>query len=675
MTDQPIYPASGRATPEAGSLRGTDLLRNKAPRHSRVLLILCILAGLALALTGFLGAAAPAAAGPSQQIPTQPPSARSGQPIYQENCAPCHGVTGLGDGPTAAELPQGATALADPLIARQATPADWFQVTKEGRMALMMPPWQNRLTDEQIWDVTAYALTLHSSEAELAQGETVWGEQCAACHGPAGAGDGAQAAADGLAMPNLADPAFTAGRSLDDWYTATSAGQDAMPGFADALADEEIRAAVAYARSFSFAPVVAAPAPAGAGQLSGQVLNGATGQPLQALVRLDIFDNFQPLQAQEVQSSADGSFSFADLPTGPQYAYLLSTTYGGFSFGSDILRFGDGQTTLDAPLRVYDASATPGEITVSLAQWFVDTHQGALLIGELYRINHDSDTVYTGSEEVAPGRNAVLRFNLPPGATSVALDGGEIGERFIRTAEGVVDTQPLAPGGAQILLRYLLPHSDGEAELAHSVPYPIDRLNVLVVDGPEVTTELQSLGLQTVADQQWNSFEGANLPAGAAISLRLAGLTEAGGAAVVDTANASAVVAQSPGLLAAIGVVALLAVLGVLGAYLWLRPAAPAPVEQPVAAAPAALDPAAERQRLLASIAQLDDRYAAGEIEADSYRSARAAQKRSLLLAIQQLDPEARPEIVNHPGPRPADSENGHGTGSGGEMNGKRVEL
>jgi mono/diheme cytochrome c family protein len=622
------------------------------------LVILCALAALALALTALFGAAAPAAAGPSQQIPTQPPSARSGQPIYQENCAPCHGVTGLGDGPTAAELPQGATALADPLIARQATPADWFQVTKEGRMALMMPPWQNRLSDQQIWDVTAYALTLHSSEAELAQGETVWGEQCAACHGPIGAGDGAQAAADGLSMPNLADPAFTAGRSLDDWYTVTSAGQDAMPGFAGTLSDEDIRAVVAYARSFTFAPVVAAAAPAGEGQLSGQVLNGTTGQPVQALVTLNIFDNFEALQAQEVQSSADGSFSFANLPTGSQYAYLLSTAFGGASFGSDILRFGEGVTTLDVPLRVYDASATPGEITVSLAQWFVDTHQGALLIGELYRINHDSDTVYTGSEEVAPGKNAVLRFNLPPGATSVALDGGEIGERFIRTAEGVVDTQPLAPGGAQILLRYLLPHSDGEAELAHSVPYPIDRLNILVVEGPEVTTELQSLGPQTVADQQWNSFEGANLAAGQPISLRLAGLTEAVGAAVVEPANASAVVAQNPGLLFGVGVATLLAVLAVLGAYLWLRPAAPAAVEQPVAAAPAAAsDPTAERQRLLASIAHLDDLYVAGEIEADSYRSARAAQKRSLVLATRQLDPGARSE-----------------TGPSDELSGERVE-
>ena len=593
------------------------------------------MACLALVAVWLWGAAAPAAASPDRQTgPSFPPSARTGEALYQENCAPCHGVTGLGDGPAAVDLPQGATALADPAIARPVTPADWFQVIKEGRMALMMPPWKNQLTDEQIWDVTAYALYLHNSDAELAQGETVWGEQCAVCHGPAGAGDGEQAVADGLAMPDLTDPAFTAGRSLDDWYTVTSAGQGAMPGFADTLSDEEMRAAVAYARSFTFQPNVVAAAPAGEGQLSGQVLNGTTGQPAQTKVTLNIFDNFQALQPQEVEAAADGTFTFGGLPTGSQYAFLLSTTYGDASFGSDIVRFGEGETTLDVPLQVFDSGDTPGEITVSLAQWFVDTQEGALLVGELYRINHESDTVYTGGEEVAPGKRAVLRFPLPDGVMSVALDGGEIGERFIRTADGIVDTQPLAPGGAQVLLRYLLPFDGSDAELSHPVGYPVDRLNVLVVDGPEVTTDLQNVGVQTAAEQQWNSFEGANLPAGQEISLRLAGLAGAQGGEVVSFANDSAVVAQTPGLLIGIGAAALAAVLVVLGGYLLLKPKGAAEPQAVIEAAPAeATDLVAEQRRLAASIAQLDDLYASGGIEEERYQRSRAALKRSLVAA------------------------------------------
>lgn len=595
------------------------------------------LAGAALALVGILLLALlqpmPAAAAPLQQEPTLPPPAGNGQALFQQNCAPCHGAAGLGDGPTAAELPQGATALADPAIARLATPAAWFEIVKEGRMAAYMPPWKNRLNDEQIWDVVAYSLALHSSEAELAQGEAVWGEQCAACHGPDGAGAGPQAVAAGLTMPDLTDASLTNSRSLSDWYTITSQGQGAMPGFADTLSEAEIWAAVTFARSFTVQPIAPAAVLTGTGRLSGVVTNGTTGQPVTATVTLNTFENFEPLATRDVATGPDGAFVFESLPTGSQYVYLASTIYGGNSFGSDIVSFQAGESELATTLNIYESSATPGEIRVSLAQWFIDSHQGALLIGELYRINHDSDHVFVGSEEVAPGQNAVLRFNLPPGATSVVFDGGELGGRFIRTADGVVDTQPLLPGGSQVLLRYLLPYEGTDVEFAHSVPYPVDRLNALVVEGPEVTTSLQSLGPQTVAEQQWNSFEALNLPADAPVSLSLTGLASGQSALVTPPTGSDAVVAHNQALLYGIGAAALVAILGVFAAYLLLRPATPLAVETaPAAAAPVVIDAAVERQRLVAAIAQLDDLYAAGGLDDASYQQARAAQKRSLLL-------------------------------------------
>jgi hypothetical protein len=417
-----------------------------------------------------------------------------------------------------------------------------------------------------------------------------------------------------------------------------------MPGFADTLSEEDIWAAVQLARTFTVPP---APATTdltgtavltGTGRLTGQVINGTTGQPVTATVTLSTFESFEPLTTREVQTGPDGAFLFENLPTGAQYVYLASTIYGDNSFGSEVASFPAGETELATTLTIYESSATPGEIWVTLAQWFVDSHQGALLIGELYRINHDSDRVYVGSEEVAPGQNEILRFNLPEGATSVVLDGGEIGGRFIRTAEGVVDTQPLLPGGSQILLRYLLPYDGTRAELAHSVPYPVDRLNVLVVDGPAVTTDLQSIGPQTVADEQWNSFEATNLPPAEPVSLRLSGLARAQDAAVATPGGSDAVLAHNPALLFGIGAAALVVILGVLGAYLLIRPKAPTPAEValPLAVAPAGVvDPATERQRLLASIAQLDDLYASGGLDEESYQRARTAQKRNLVLVAQ----------------------------------------
>jgi hypothetical protein len=294
------------------------------------------------------------------------------------------------------------------------------------------------------------------------------------------------------------------------------------------------------------------------------------------------------------------------------------------------------------PITVYDSSDQPGEIRADLAQWFLQPHQGGVLVGELYRITHSGDRVYAGGDQVAPGKRAVLSFEVPAEAQSLVLDGGEIGDRFIRTEDGVVDTLPLAPGGRQILMRYLLPYTGAKAELAHALPYPVDKLNVLVTAGPTVQTDLQDLGQQTVNEAQWNSFGADSLPAGQEISLRLSGL-ERSSASETRPAGASGistvVLSYHPALLAGVAALAVLVVGLVLAAYLLRKPssAPETPVSQTTASARSVDDLALERQQLLASIAQLDDRFAAAELDEQRYQSQRTAQKRALLLISQQL--------------------------------------
>ena len=84
-------------------------------------------------------------------------SAKYGKAIYSKNCAPCHGITGIGNGEHAMNL--------------KSKPADltkyppWHQSkhffvlisvgTKSG-----MPGWQDLLSQQQIADVLAYIRTL-----------------------------------------------------------------------------------------------------------------------------------------------------------------------------------------------------------------------------------------------------------------------------------------------------------------------------------------------------------------------------------------------------------------------------------------------------------------------------------------------------------------------------------
>jgi len=154
-------------------------------------------------------------AAPPKQEPTQKPSVVKGATLWAENCAPCHGATGKGDGPTAASLKFKPADFTDVEAAKTRTLAEVFTTIKEGRMDKMMPPWKNRLTDNEIWDVAAYAQNLSVTSADLSAGKTVYAENCATCHGADGVGDGI----------DLTQPTLLINKSSQDLFDELRAAQ------------------------------------------------------------------------------------------------------------------------------------------------------------------------------------------------------------------------------------------------------------------------------------------------------------------------------------------------------------------------------------------------------------------------------------------------------------------
>lgn len=592
----------------------------------------------------------PPQASVAAQGPTQPPSARAGRLIYAQNCAPCHGDMGWGDGPAAADLPNPATAFADPAVARAAVPTEWFEVTKNGRIERMMPPWKDQLSDQEIWNAVAYALTLHTSPAELAQGQQVWEAQCASCHGPQGQGDGPQAQQAGWTLASLADPAYTAQQSLDAWYQVTSQGRGEMPAFADVLPEEALRNVVAYARTFSFAPVVPVSLPRGAGVIRGVVTNDTQGgAPVAGLqVTLLPFVGADELPPLTTNADESGAFTFADLPIGPDYTYLLTTQYGGVEFASAAVTLHQAAQQ-EVRLPVYEASTTPGQIRIALAQWFVDYEPGSLLVGELYRVEHVGDRAFLGAAEVAPGKREVLRFPLPEGYRSLAVEGGAIGDRFLLSDGAVVDTRPLPPGVTQYLLRYRLPYQGSRVDLAHPLAYPASQVRVLVGPGPEVRSPvLQQVGVQPIGERQFTDLRAESLPANQVVSLQFRNL----GRALEEETFATAVLAYSPALLFGLGAAAAAAMLALLVLALRLqRPPAVAVTSGRDAAPSEGPSGLSLDRRLLQAIADLDDRHAAGELDDEDYAAQRAALKRALIARAGLAAPTAeQPQAPNSAG-------------------------
>src|SRR6476659_10186208 len=113
-------------------------------------------------------------------FPAQAPSTENGAAIFAEKCAPCHGAKGLGDGPQGIQLGVTVPAFGLPEIARPASPVQWYTTVTQGNMERFMPPFAS-LSDQQRWDVVAYAMTLHTTKEQIAKGKELFAANCANC--------------------------------------------------------------------------------------------------------------------------------------------------------------------------------------------------------------------------------------------------------------------------------------------------------------------------------------------------------------------------------------------------------------------------------------------------------------------------------------------------------------
>ena len=112
--------------------------------------------------------------------PASNPDVHTGGMIYMEKCAPCHGNAGLGDGPQGKDLPVTVAAIGLADIANKALPSAWYTQVTQGNLERFMPPFAS-LTDQERWDVVAYALTLHTTNDQLATGKSLFEKNCADC--------------------------------------------------------------------------------------------------------------------------------------------------------------------------------------------------------------------------------------------------------------------------------------------------------------------------------------------------------------------------------------------------------------------------------------------------------------------------------------------------------------
>jgi mono/diheme cytochrome c family protein len=198
-------------------------------------------------------------------VPHALPSAARGLPLFEQRCATCHGPRGQG-------TPR-ASAVGRREVLSDRSPADVFQMmgkTKEGRASSAasgrgrdaspaLPaipahaPYTQDWGDQQRWDVVAALWSVATTAEQIDLGRRLYVQNCAACHGERGRGDGPGGKSQPKAPANFADPRrMLAGtRAIYTAKIRRGGMGTGMPYWGSIFTEEELDALVDYVWGFS----------------------------------------------------------------------------------------------------------------------------------------------------------------------------------------------------------------------------------------------------------------------------------------------------------------------------------------------------------------------------------------------------------------------------------------
>lgn len=648
------------------------MIRKLLPRALAPLLLMLALTGcisLSEDITPPPGSEAPTAppATPAAEqlvFPVLPPDPARGASLYTEKCAPCHGSTGLGDGPDASGLPNPVAAIGSIELSRQATPTDWYLMVANGNIERYMPPFKS-LSVPQRWDVIAYVFSLSTSDTELSQSQALFAEQCASCHGERGRGDGPDAGELSTSPIDFTDQAFMGYKSAADLYQSISGGLGEMHAFAD-LGEDDRWALTAFLRSLTFVAPDAHGADATPGEGAsdatpgGAVSPGSTPQPAETSpetpadpavgtvfiqvvnesggnlpvgveIVLHGYDGMEETFTQIDTLPEGGLIVFEEIPMPEGRVFLATTEHDQVAYGSNIAQVTGDTTDANLSLIVYDSTTDTSGLTIERLHVFFDfVNPDSVQVIELVLLSNTS-----GQTVVASDDSPVIEFELPEGALNLEVQES-MQLRFIQTATGlgVGSVRPSAEP-YDVTFAFEMPYDKKKVDL--SLLVPLDTAAVIIIapeDGVKLKgDQLQDGGSRDFQGVPYRTYNSGSLQAGEALNFTLSGTPK-----LPSDMTSSAGTDTTTNLM--IGLIALGVVLIGTGIYLWQRNRIEDD-EWDDKDAKAEGDEVHEmhvaenQEDLMDAIIALDDLYRAGDLPEEAYRNRREELKARLKDTVQ----------------------------------------
>ena len=586
-------------------------------------------------------------------FPSQSPSTQNGAAIFAEKCAPCHGATGLGDGPQGIQLGVTVPAFGLPEIARPASPAQWYTTVTQGNMERFMPPFAS-LSDQQRWDVVAYAMTLHTSEEEIAKGRELFEANCANC-----------------STDFFKDQSKMSALSEVELARIIKQGNEQVQAFGSKLSEDDVWAVAAYLRTLAFdtAPVVSAPAStatpesvavtetllpadagtpsaegtpvgteqvpatsdtttianAGFGTVSGSVENNTgTDLPPGMKVTLRGYDHGadpsvgpQEVFSQEGTLNADGSFLFENIEIPPNRIFIAEINYEGTDLQSTYAIVKAGDTSVSVPpIKLYKKTTDTSKLVIDESRIFFEYGtDNTIQVFNVYSFRNPSDEIIV----VTLNENGEAPFiKSPEGSSGVGYEPMQDSEKFMQTQNGFA----IPPSeNAYGLIAFASVSQAKKFEFSQEFVLPVATVTVFLPEG--VTAEnakLSDLGIQAIQSSNFQIYELDGVGAGEKVKLTIAGTPKE--STGTSSTSAPAEVSSNKNLLIGAGALGIALILA--GGWMYLRDRNRA---EETNGEEDAADEFESSEDVMDAIIALDDLHRAKKISAEAYQKRRAELK------------------------------------------------
>jgi mono/diheme cytochrome c family protein len=388
---------------------------------------------------------ATSAAAESFQLPEASPDVANGQRIFQANCTRCHGSTGAGNGELveSGEVPR-MTSFLEPAHVRQQSLESYYLVISNGNIENLMPPWSGSLSVQERWDVAAFVYSLHYSQAQISQGQSLVTNPNNTIRPES---DNALAAETGLTGEDAyAAVAYQRVQSFQNWGEAsTSASAPSTPE------PEATELPIPSFTSIDF---------------FGTVSHGTAGKtvPLGLHVQLRYGNETIGVQVLDTIVDANNQFRFTGVPYDVSYEYFASATYQERGFLSRLIGGRRMQASNEMNITLYDTIPERSAVTLTSVDFQIDYLSvpdlgTGLIINQTNGYFNSTDRMFILRPEGSEYSVSLL-MQLPIGAS--ILNSAE-DPRFIQAqAEyALIDLQPVYPGQHIISASYFLPYQDG----------------------------------------------------------------------------------------------------------------------------------------------------------------------------------------------------------------------